>query len=139
MWEIIKGIIIAIIAIPFIIWGIQIILSVILGGAVGGLSLFGAIWDKQQPLSWKDGIGAGLVYTLFIVILDIILCSFIIFTGGFASLVFFTNLTLIFIAWIVALVALIRTKFKFAASFLVTHTICYYITGTIVSLLFNLY
>ena len=139
MWEIIKGIIIALIAIPFIIGGIQIILSVVLGGAVGGISLLSAIWDKQQPLSWQDGAIAGLVYTLFIVIIDIILCSFIIFTGGFESLVYYTNLTLIFIAWIVTIVSLIRAKFKFAISFLLTHTICYYIAGTIVSLIFNLY
>lgn len=136
MWEIIKGILIALIALPLIISGIQIILQVVFGGAVGATSLLASIWKKDEPLTFRDGLTAGIFYVFFLFILNLILFVFVYFLSSFATLLIYVNIILTIFAWIIALIALFRTKFKFAIAFIISETVLHYILGTIVDMLF---
>ena len=112
-------IIVFIVVLPLFLEGLSLVFQLVLGGSLGGLALFGCIWDKEQPLSAKQGLLFGVVSVVFLIayIFFIYVVSSFIPEGLYSFL-----LTVLFVIshglYVFPFLALIRGKFSFAfASF----------------------
>ncbi len=119
LWKICLGII----AIPFLLWGLSFVFQVLLGASFGIASLFGMIWDKEEKLSFKEGLITGVVFVLGRSILLLLFGFILSFVGKGESLLDGISLIISLLTIIIFLISLFRMKFKFAFSFMFTNEV----------------
>ncbi len=127
-WGIIKGAIIVGVTIFFVKDIIKVFIPLIIGGSVVTLR---NIWDKEHHLSWKDGFIVGVFYAVLMLLVAVYNYFFASIFTGVSDFLVYINTILIIGGCLITVLALIRLKFKFAISFLIssiiTYTICLYI------------
>lgn len=125
--EFIFKIIFVLIALSLVVEGIGILFQLVLGGGIGILALVGAIWDKETPLTFKEGLIAGAIFAIGVLILLFIVSLMGILFHGLYSLLPTLNNLFNVLAILGTAISFIRLKFKFGIAFILAENVIFMI------------
>ena len=113
-WKVALGII----SLPFLLWGISILIQIIGISSMGVLGTFSAVWDKETKLSFKAGLGIGVGYALLSLLIAF-LVGWIFGSEALETslLYYYFRFVYDWASIVLLLIALLRLKFKFAGGF----------------------
>ena len=116
--DILFTILAVIILLPLVFQGLGMLLQIFLGGGIGLYALWSSIWDRETPLTAKEGAISGAVFAIAIFIIDVILYFICLLLNIRAyETISELNYWLNIIPLILFVLSLIRLKFKFGICF----------------------
>lgn len=115
VWKIGLGIVL----LPFFLWGLSMLLQFLGLAGTGIFATFSMVWDKDNKLSFKEGLGIGLAYVILGAMITGLFWWLIgiraMESSGFFQ---FIKGSYEFLALGLIIVSLIRLKFKFAGGYI---------------------